>query len=77
MAQELFHSDKFEWTPDDWYKLTPINAVHTRNVRIKELKAKGYNPTKFSLGGQLLSKGGIGSGKPHIEYFTKVYGINY
>jgi hypothetical protein len=76
MAQEIFKDTKFEWTTD-WYNLVTVDAKAIRESRIKELKARGFSPRKFSLGMQLLSMGGIGSGKPHIEYHAKCFGINY
>ena len=77
MTQEFFDSHKFEWTDDNWYRLIPMDAIKERARRIKQLRKQGYKPQRSSLGLQLLSKGGIGSGKPHIEYWTRTYMISY
>jgi len=80
--QELFNPIEtgFRWT-ETWYeydgKEAEKAALKARNDRAKELKAKGYKVSKFSLGKQLISRGGIGSGRPHIELVVPVYGLNY
>lgn len=82
MGQEIFSGidHGFAWT-DDWYewdaKAGNAAALKARNARLKELRKQGKNPRGFTLGNQLVSRGGVGSGHPHIEEFTKCYGINY
>ena len=83
MAQVLFSGTDFgfRWTSDDWYEYDGSSAdkkaLQARNKMVKELKSKCITARKFSLGDQLVSFGGIGSGKPHIELVTKCYGLNY
>ncbi|MBU2266450.1 MAG: hypothetical protein KJ977_05355 [Candidatus Omnitrophica bacterium] len=83
MAQKTFSGINygFRWTDDDWYEYDGVQAekkaLKARNAFVKELKADGYRPTTFSLGSQLVSRGGIGSGNPHIEIWTKCYGVNW
>jgi hypothetical protein len=83
MAQQIFSGTDygFKWTADGWYtydgKIAEKTALIERNALAKELKSKGMNPVKFSLPMQLVSRGGIGSGKPHIELYTRSYGVNW
>lgn len=83
MAQQTFSGVDFgfRWTSDGWYEYDGAEAerkaLATRNARVRELKARGHKPRPFSLGLQLLSRGGIGSGRPHVEILTKCYGINW
>lgn len=66
----------FTWT-NNWYtfdrKLAHSQALKARNAKAKELKAKDYNVVKSTMRNQLISKGGIGSGKPHIELYVNIY----
>jgi len=55
----------------------PKIALRERNAFAKKMSEKGYNIIKSSLGNQLLSFGGIGTGEPHIERWTKVYMVSY
>ena len=78
--QESFSGAKyFEWTNDDkgiWYSIpedADKRALKARNARAKELKKQGYKVTKWSLGSQLMTKGGIGTGKPQIDFWVKCY----
>lgn len=82
MAQEHFNPANytFEWTTDGWYKWDS-DAAHKaarkdRDAQAKAAKADRKTVTKFSRSGQLISRGGIGSGRPHIEMFVTVYGFN-
>lgn len=87
MAQELFSGVEtfFRWTTEadgsTWYQFDEDaarkHALRERNRRARELERAGYTVRKFSLGKQLRSKGGIGSGKPHIEFLSTCYGLNY
>jgi hypothetical protein len=69
----------FRWTDDDWYeydgKEAEKRALRARNAEAKRLEKAGHKVRKFSLGSQLVSRGGIGSGKPHIEILTRAYGL--
>ena len=75
----------FRWAKDSdgewWYEYDPAEgakiARRERDAYCKQLKAEGYRPRKFSLGAQLRSFGGIGSGYPHIEVHSKCFGVNW
>lgn len=79
--QEIFDGVKygFRWI-GDWYEYdgrpAERRAMSARNSRAKELRKQGFTVTMFSMGSQLRSLGGIGSGRPHIEIWTKAYGLN-
>lgn len=66
----------FEWT-DDWYKFDAkaarSAAIRARNAEAKKYQFLGYPVTKWTAKDQRVSKGGIGSGKPHIELVMSVY----
>lgn len=70
----------FQWTDDGWYtfdrKTAEKAALQERNAYAKAQKALGRDVTKFSLPSQLITRGGIGSGKPQIEVVCAVYGCN-
>ena len=51
-----------------------IDCRKRRDAWAKEMKAKGYKVRKSSHGLQLMSYGGIGSGKAHCEHWVKAYG---
>lgn len=78
--QRLFSGDDygFRWV-GDWYEYDSNGGALARKARdqeAKRLKSEGWTVKKFSLGQQLVSKGGIGSGRPHIELFVPCYGLN-
>lgn len=80
--QQTYCGADYEWKwTDDWYKWdrTAGNraALKARNADVERLVSYGYTVRKFSLGDQLISRGGIGSDKPHIEVWAKVYGYDY
>jgi len=81
MIQKIFAPIKytFEWT-ENWYKWDRDEAhklaLKARNKEAKRLKEDGYKIKKFSNRNQLMSLGGIGSGKPHIELLCNCYGLN-
>jgi len=84
MGQKVFCGDDFgfRWTEDGkWYEYDgpPAEkaARQARDKFAKELKARGEKPHRGTLGTQLVSKGGIGSGKSHIEFYTKCYYVNW
>ena len=70
----------FKWTNDGWYtfdsKTAQKAALKARNAFAKEEKAKGKRVSCFSLPNQLVREGGIGSGKPDVEFVVNVYGVN-
>lgn len=69
----------FVWT-DDWYlfdhKYAHSCALKARNIAVKALRKSGYKVTNFTLRGQKITKGGIGSGHPEITLIVNVYGYN-
>lgn len=69
----------FAWT-DDWYTYDRTAgekaARKARDEKAKELRKAGKTVQCFSLPHQLRSKGGIGSGRPHIEVVSTAYGLN-
>lgn len=69
----------FEWT-EDWYawdwKEAHSQALKARNKEAKRLKNLGYTVRKYTSKNQLMSMGGIGSGKPHIELHCNCYVLN-
>lgn len=70
----------FEWTNDGWYKFDRKAAIKAaraaRDARARELKKAGIPFKKFTDGNCLISRGGIGSGRPHIEEVVPVYYLN-
>lgn len=70
----------FEFTADGWYKWdrkqASKEALKARNTLAKQLTAEGWVVSKFSLSGQLVTRGGIGSGHPQIEAVVTGYGLN-
>jgi len=69
----------FEFS-NDWYtfdrKAAHAAALKQRNREARDLRKQGYAVTCFTLGEQLVSRGGIGSGNPHIELVVSVFGLN-
>lgn len=69
----------FRWTKD-WYdwdsKAAHKKAMQDRDKVAAEYKAKGYKVKKFTSRGQLVRRGGIGSGHPEIDEVVTVYGFN-
>ena len=70
---------KFQWT-EDWYEWDRAAAVkmalQARNAKAKQLRQEGMTVRVFTLKDQLISRGGIGSGKPHLDFCVSVYGLN-
>lgn len=80
--QQTYCGADYDWKwNDDWYEWDRAAgnraALKARNADAQRLVSYGYTVRKFSLGDQLISRGGIGSGKPHIEVWAKVYGFDY
>ena len=69
----------FAWTTD-WYewdrKAAHSAAMKARNTEAKRLRDLGKLVVKFTMRDQLISRGGIGSGKPHVQEVVTIYGIN-
>ena len=67
----------FEWTADGWYTwdrdAAHKNAMGARNVEAQRLKSLGHKVKKTSMPGNLITRGGIGSGRPEISMFVTVY----
>ena len=82
MNQQIFNPINFgfSWTADGWYqfdrKAATAAARRERDAAAKALKSQGRDVRKFSMANQLISRGGIGSGHPHIEEVVTVFGIN-
>jgi hypothetical protein len=69
-----------ESDPMGWYefdaKEAEKSARRARDAKARELRKEGKTVAVFALTGQLRSRGGIGSGKPHIEVYANSYGLN-
>ena len=82
MSQQTFNPINFgfTFTDDGWYtfdrKTATKAALQARNAEAKKLTQAGRIVRKWSSANQLISKGGIGSGRPHIEEVVTVYGFN-
>ena len=67
----------FRFTPDGWYefdgKAGKAAALKARAQEAKEFRAQGYTVKLWTMPNQLLSLGGIGTGKPHIETVVNIY----
>ena len=70
----------FKWVrqPDGWWYewdrlLAHRQALAARNRAAKQLKAQGYRVVKSTLTNQLISRGGIGTDRPHIDHWVNVY----
>lgn len=70
----------FRWT-QDWYEWDRAAAVtaarQARDAETKRLKALGHRVMKWSLPGQLITRGGIGSGHPQIENVVTSYMLDW
>lgn len=66
----------FCWV-DDWYDWDHTTAHKVakaaRNAMAKTYRASGYRVKCRSSNHNLMSRGGIGSGHPHIEFLVTVY----
>ena len=60
----------------DYWKVveTEEQCRQRRDAYVKKVKAEGHKATKFSLGMQLMSYGGIGTGRSHCQIWVKSYG---
>lgn len=70
----------FNWTADGWYKFDYTTArkaaMTARAKRAKELEARGYTVKNFTLGNQLITRGGMGTKYPEISQVVSVFGLN-
>lgn len=71
----------WEWIENGaWYKwdFTQGNrdALKARNAEAKRLQAEGWKVRKSSNTGNLISRGGIGSGQAHIEVHCNSYTLD-
>jgi hypothetical protein len=70
----------FEWTSDGWYSWDKAAAVKAarkaRDEAARRLKAEGRDVHKWSLPGQRITRGGIGSGNPEVDFHATVYYLN-
>ena len=79
MNQRTFNPANFEfaWTADGWYTwdrtAAHSAALKARNTEAKRLQAQGKRVIKSSLPGQIITRGGIGSGHPEIDLCVTVY----
>jgi len=80
--QEMFNpvDFAFRWT-SDWYTWDHARAkreaLAKRKKVAKRLKAEGHRVRLFTLSGQRITRGGIGSKHPEISLYTSVYGLEY
>ena len=69
----------FSFTLDGWYQWDSKGAhkaaLKARNAEVKKLRAAGRTVRTWRCGGQLITKGGIGTGHPQIEEIVSVYGL--
>ena len=78
MSQRTFNPANFAfaWTAG-WYtwdsKAAHSAALKARNAEAKRLTAEGKRVIKSSIPGQLITRGGIGSGNPEISMCVTVY----
>ena len=72
---------RFNWTADGWYTFDQSEAIkdarRERDQLAKELKSEGRTVKKGSLGKQRITRGGIGSGNPEIDFIVPVYVVNW
>lgn len=88
MSQQSFNpvDYNFTWTDPQpgelygWYEWDSAAAhkaaLSARNAAKRKLTALGYQP-QCSSSHSLVSRGGIGSGRPHVEFEVTVYRITY
>lgn len=71
---------EFEWTKNNYYswdrKAAHKAALRARNDEMRRLQHEGYDVTAFILRDQIVSKGGIGTGRPHIKLSVTCYGLS-
>ena len=85
MSQTMFNpvNYEFNWTDDGsehgWYEWDRAKAhkaaLKARNMALKAMRLRDVRATAFSIPDQLITRGGIGSGHPQVEFVVNVYGI--
>lgn len=67
----------FTWTDNGWYEwdseAAKRAAKKARDTKVNELRKLGYIVKKSVLKNQLITRGGIGTGRPHVEFIVDVY----
>jgi len=67
----------FAWTSDEWYtwdsKAARAKALAERNAEAARLKKAGYVVRKYSEPSQRITRGGIGSGHPEVDFVVTIY----
>ena len=70
----------FRWTCE-WYvydgKPAEKAALAARNAMARHLRKEGRTVHTGSLGKQLVTKGGIGTGRPQIELIVPIYTLTH
>jgi len=83
MSQQIFNPINyfFNWS-NDWYQWNSKKA-HEEAKRLRDKEAKrlkeeeGFKVKKFTIKNQLITRGGIGSGKPEISEIVTCYCLDY
>jgi len=80
-TEEFYATDHyFSWRDDGWYTWDDKKAMATarkaRDARARELAKAGYKTRRSTTKG-LMSFGGIGSGRAHIELWTPIYCVSF
>lgn len=85
-AQDIFDGvrENFRWVEKEtgsyWYKFDEEkarkSALRDRNEVAKEYKANGWNVRRWSLRGQVITRGGIGTPYPGITIVVTAYGFD-
>ena len=83
MSQQMFNPvdfGGFEWT-SDWYHWDAAaghrEAKRARDDAARRLRREGRRVRSFRLANQVISRGGAGSGHPHVDFVVVVYGLSY
>jgi hypothetical protein len=76
----------FEWTPPEdptnpfdvgWYKWDSVKAHEeakaARDAHYNEMKKKGRKVKRSQMRNQLITRGGIGSEHPQVEFLVTIY----
>jgi len=79
--QMIFNPADFNFTWEGGWYAWDHDAAHKaarkhRDVAAKEAQGRGQKVSKFRLPNQLITRGGIGSGRPHIDLMVTCYGFN-
>jgi hypothetical protein len=81
MNQMSFNPANYMVWEGDWYNFNDReahkSALKARNTEAKRLRAQGKTVYCGSRSGQLITRGGIGSGHPEISMVVTVYYLNY